>query len=127
MNLLNDSESLSHLRQSVEKQIDEYSTSFPDWAMGNPIPPERIAAGLDEMRTSLVDPYWVDVEIRDTVEQCRMSSGPLRKCVVVANDRKGMWLLFDPVEESFVLAQRTEMGLTTFNVRGDAVGCFLAR
>ena len=127
MDSSNGSDSLSYLRQSLEKQIDEYVYVFPDWATGNPIPPERIAAGLAEMRASLIDPYWVDVEIRDTFEQCGMSSGPRRRCVVVADDRKGMWLLFDPPEQSFVLARRTDTGLVTFNVRGDAVGCFLAR
>jgi hypothetical protein len=127
MNSSNDSESLSYLRQSVEKQIDEYVYVLPNWAIGNPIPPERIAAGLAEMRASLIDPYLVEAEIRDIFEQCGMSSGPRRRCAVVADDRKGMWLLFDPVEGSYVLAHRTDTGLTTFNVRGDAVGCFLAR
>jgi hypothetical protein len=127
MNSTNDSQSLSYLRLSVERQIDEYVYVLPDCAIGGPIPPERIAAGLAEMRASLIDPYWVDVEIRDTFEQCGMSSGPRRRCVAVADDRKGMRLLFDPAEQSFVLAQRTDTGLVTFNVRGDAVGCFLAR
>jgi hypothetical protein len=127
MDSSNDSESLSYLRQSVEKQIDEYVYVLPDWAIGNPTPPEKIAAGLAEMRASLTDPYWIDVEIRDTFEQCGMSSGPRRRCVVVADDRKGMWLLFDPAEQSFALAQRTDTGFVTFNVRGDAVGCFLSR
>ncbi len=127
MDSSNDSESLSYLRHSVEKQIDEHVYVLPDWAVGNPIPPERIAAGLAEMRASLIDPYWVDVEIRDTFEQCGMSSGLRRRWVVVADDRKGMWLLFDPAEQSFVLAPLTDTGLVTFNVRGDAVGCFLSR
>jgi hypothetical protein len=127
MNSSNGSQSLSHLRQSVERQIDEYVYVLPDCAIGGPMPPERIAAGPAEMRASLIDPYWVDIEIRDTFEQCGMSSGPRRKCAVVADDRKGMLLLFDPAEKSFVLAQRTDTGLTTFNIRGDAVGCFLAR
>ena len=127
MDSSNQSEYLLYLRQSVEKQIDEYVYVLPGWAIGNPIPPERIAAELAEMRASLIDPYWVDIEIRDTFEQCGMSSGPRRRCVVVADDRKGMWLLFDPAEQSFVLAQHTDTGLVTFNVRGDAVGCFLAR
>ena len=103
MNPLDEGEPLLRLRQSVEKQIDEYVYFLPAWAMGNPIPPERIAAGLAEMRASLVEPYWVDVEIRDTFERCGMSSGPRRRCVVVADDRKGMWVLFDPVEDSLCI------------------------
>jgi hypothetical protein len=56
-----------------------------------------------------------------------MTVAPRRKCVVVADDAKGTLLLFDPVEESFVLAERGGAGLTTFGARGDAVGCFRAR
>ena len=79
------------------------------------------------MRGSLIDPYWVEVELRDTFEQIKMSDSERRKCAAVADDGKGMLLLFDPVEQSFVLAQRGVTGLSTFGVRGDAVGCFLAR
>jgi len=53
--------------------------------------------------------------------------GPRRKCAAIADDGKGMLLLFDPTEDSFVLAESGSKGLTTFGVRGDAVGCFLAR
>jgi hypothetical protein len=56
-----------------------------------------------------------------------MTTGPRRKCAAVAEDGKGVLLLFDPAENSFVLAERGSTGLTTFGVRGDAVGCFLAR
>jgi hypothetical protein len=118
---------LSRLRQRVEKEIETYVYDFPDNAIGNPWSDAAIQQGLAKFRASLVEPYWSEVEIRDTFEQVGMTAGPRRKCAVVADDGKGMLLLFDPAEDSFVLAERRSTGLTTFGVRGDAVGCFLAR
>jgi hypothetical protein len=118
---------LSRLRQRVEKEIEAYVYDFPANAIGNPWGDAAIERGLAKFRASLVEPYWTGVEIRDTFEQVGMIEGPCRKCAVVADDGKGMFLLFDPAEDSFVLAKRVGTGLTTFGVRGDAVGCFLAR
>jgi hypothetical protein len=118
---------LSRLRQRVEKEIETYVYVFPDNAIGNPWSDTAIQQGLAKFRASLVDPYWTEVEIRDTFEQVGMTAGPRRNCAAVADDGKGMLLLFDPAEDSFVLAEYGSTGLTTFGVRGDAVGCFLAR
>jgi len=120
-------EYLSSLRQRVEKEIETYVYECPDDAIGNPWTEEAVQNGLAQFRASLVEPYWAEVEIRDTFGQVGMTMAPRRKCVVVADYGKSMLLLFDPVEKSFVLAERGEAGLTTFGVRGDAVGCFLAR
>ena len=120
-------EYLSNLRQRVEKEIETYVYECPDEAIGNPWTDEAVQNGLCQFRASLVQPYWTEVEIRDTFDQVGMPVAPQRKCVVVADDGKGMLLLFDPVENSFTLAERHGAGLTTFGVRGDAVGCFLAR
>lgn len=120
-------EYLSSLRQRVEKEIETYVYECPDEAIGNPWTDEAVQKGLAQFRASLVQPYRADVEIRDTFEQVGTAVAPRRECVVVADDGKGMLLLFDPVEKSFVLAQRCGAGLTTFGVRGDSVGCFLAR
>lgn len=118
---------LSRLRQRVEKEIETYVYDFPDTAIGNPWTDAAVQQGLAKFRASLVKPYWTEVEIRDTFEQVGMTETPRRKCVAVADDGKGMLLLFDPTEDSFVLAERGSTELTTFGVRGDAVGCFLAR
>ena len=118
---------LSRLGQRVAKEIETYVYDFPDNAIGRPWTGAAIHQGLAKLRTSLVEPYWTEVEIRDTLEQVGMIEGPRRKCAVVADDGKGKLLLFDPAEETFVLAERGSTGLTTFGVRGDAVGCFLAR
>ena len=118
---------LSLLSQRVVKEIETYHYDFPDNAIGNPWTDAAIQNGLAQIRASLIEPYWAEVEIRDTFEQVGMIAGPRRKCAVVADDGKGMLLLFDPAEDSFVLAERGSTGLTTFGVRGDAVGYFLAR
>ena len=118
---------LSLLSQRVVKEIETYHYDFPDNAIGNPWTDAAIQNGLAQLRASLIEPYWAEVEIRDTFEQVGMIAGPRRKCAVVADDGKEMLLLFDPAEDSFVLAERGSTGLTTFGVRGDAVGCFLAR
>jgi hypothetical protein len=100
---------------------------FPDTAIGNPWTDAAVQQGLAKFRASLVEPYWIEVEIRDTFEQVGRIEGPRRKCAAVADDGKGMLLLFDPTEDSFVLAESGSTGFTTLGVRGDAVGCFLAR
>ena len=120
-------EYLLQLRRKVEEDIRSYVYVFPDNAIGNRWPDAKVADGLAQMRASLIDPYWAVVELRDTFDQLRMSNSDHRKCAAVADDRKGIILLFYPIEESFVLAQRSATGLTTFGVRGDSVGCFLAR
>ncbi len=115
------------LRREVEQEINNYVYEVPDDAIGNRMTETAVADALAQMRGSLIDPYWVDVELRDTFTQI-VTSGPAhRKCAAVADDGKGMVLLFDPIEKSFVLAQRGATGLLTFGVRGDAVGCFLSR
>jgi hypothetical protein len=118
---------LLRLRREVEQEIRNYVYGVPDDAIGNRMTDTAVADGLAQMRASLVDPYWVVVEVRDTFDQIVTSAPAHRKCAAVADDGKGMVLLFDPVEQSFVLAQRGATRLSTFGVRGDAVGCFLSR
>lgn len=120
-------EYLSSLRRRVEKDIEAYFYERPDDAIGNAWTDQAVQKGLAQFRASLVEPYWAEVEIHDTFNQVSMTVAPRRRCVVIADDGKGMLLLFDPVERSFVLAEGGGSGLTTFGVRGDAVGCFLAR
>jgi hypothetical protein len=124
---LSDPDFFGKLRREVEAAMDTYVYNVPEGAIGNPMPDAVVVSGLEQMRTALVDPYWLEVEIRDTFDQAGMNAGPTRRCAVVADDGKDMLLLFDPVEEEYVLAQRSRNGFSTFGVRGDAVGCFLSR
>jgi hypothetical protein len=77
------------------------------------------------MRSALVAPYWA--EIRDAFEQVSSHTGLRRKCAVVADDGCGSLLVFDPMQNDFLLAVPQECGLVSVGVRGDAVGCFMAR
>jgi hypothetical protein len=120
-------EYLSGLRREVERKIDTYVYKVPEDAIGSPMTHAAIAVGLAQMRASLVDPYWMEVEVRDTFEQSTMSHPPRPNCAVVADDGKGILLLYDPVDGLFALVERRDAGLTTFGVRGAPVGCFLTR
>jgi hypothetical protein len=124
---LSDPEFFGTLRREVEAAIDRYVYHIPAGTIGNPMSDAAITSGLARMRAALIPPYWLEVELRDTFDQVRMNTGPRRRCAVVADDGNGMLLLFDPFEEDYALAHRTSSGLKTFGVRGDAVGCFLAR
>jgi hypothetical protein len=79
------------------------------------------------MRSALVAPYWTEVDIRDTFEQVSSDVSPCRSCAVVADNGHGTLLLFDPTGNDFLLAVRSGDGLRSIGVRGDAVGCFMAR
>jgi hypothetical protein len=113
----------------VRRSIDTYANDAAKQhsTVGVPWDSDKIGRGIVEMETALVSPYWIDAEVRDTFDQTKMTEGPRRRCAVVADDGQGTLLLFDPLADDFVLAQRSDSTITTFGVRGDAVGCFLAR
>jgi hypothetical protein len=91
------------------------------------MPQEWVVRQLAEMRAALVDPVLRLIQISDSVEQARGESPPaVRECFLVADDRGGYELYFDPTSNDFVLAYSGNPP-STFNVRGDAVGCFMAR
>jgi hypothetical protein len=91
------------------------------------MPQEWVTRHLTAMREALVDPVLRSVAIRDSVAQLRGEAPPIvRECFLVADDREGYELYFDPTSNDFVLAYSGNPP-STFNVRGDAVGCFMAR
>ena len=114
------------LRREVERQISEYVYEVPAGATGRPLPADEVRSHLDAMRLCLVAPRWEEVHIRNTPEEVRTGVGVRRMCVTIAEDA-GYVLVFDPVDEQHHLAWRSEHGLGTWGVRGDAVGCFIAR
>jgi hypothetical protein len=118
---------LETLRHSVENDIKNYRYSSSGNTVGTAWSEERIEAELAAMRAALVSPYWADVELRDTHEQIATEQAILRKCAIVADDLKGTILAFDPIENGFLLAVKQKDALLTIGVRGDAVGCFMAR
>jgi hypothetical protein len=118
---------LANLKTAVETEIARYVYSCPPDAIGLPWSSEKISSKLAEMRNALVDPYWLNVELRDSFEQIALPEPVVQRCVVVADDRRGFLLLWDPVKCDFFLAQRSDGLPTSIGVRGDAVGCFLSR
>ena len=115
------------LRRSIEQEIDSYVYQPHPQAVGTPMPQEWVTRQLAEMRAALVDPVLRSINIRDSVAQARGVEPPIvRECFLVADDREGYELYFDPTSDDFVLAYSGDPP-STFNVRGDAVGCFMAR
>jgi hypothetical protein len=116
-----------NLRRTIEQEIDSYVYQHHPAAVGNPMPQEWVIQQLAAMRAALVEPVARLVQIRDTVAQQRGEAAPfMRECFLVADDKEGYELYFDPASNDFVLAYSGNPP-STFNVRGDAVGCFMAR
>ena len=115
------------LRTAIESEIENYVYDVHPEAIGQPLPQEWVDAQLAEVRAALVPPIWRDIKIKDSYEQAMgIAECEIRPCVLVADDREGYELYFDPVQGNFVLAHSGNPPVT-FNVRGDAVGCFMAR
>lgn len=86
--------------------------------MGSAWPPEKVERHLSDFRAALVEPYWTNV-IDDDKQK--------KRGVVVADDTKGILLVFEPLAQKFFLVMSKGNELISFGVDGDAVGCFLAR
>jgi hypothetical protein len=121
-----DKDFFQRLRRELDHQILGYVYEVPASAIGSPLPAEEIRAYLNSMRLCLVEPRWEQVNICNTHEESWTGVGVTRMCVTMAED-EGYVLVFDPVDEQYHLAWRSEHGLGTWGVRGDGVGCFIAR
>ncbi len=116
---------LKPIADQVRDAVDGYVVSEhrPD-QLGTPLPPEWFERGLIEMRAALVEPYWAEMRDYDAVSRAVVR----RSVVVVADDGDGSLVMFDPgAGGDFALALREGGGIVSCGVRGDAVGCFLAR
>ncbi len=118
---------LDQLAREVSQAIETYTYDYPPGMLGQPWDAGRIAAHLDAMRGALVLPRWALVALRDTIEQIRSAEPAKYRCAIVADDRKGTFLVFDVEDKAFMLARDDGNGLESFGVRGDVVGCFMAR
>ena len=117
---------LQWLARQVRDEVDTYA--FPPvqpGALGEPLPKEWWERALADMREALVAPFWV------TVNDGHVAPGdnPVREVVVVADDGADQFLMaFDPNPEGdYVLLLRGSDRHAVSSIRGDAVGCFLAR
>jgi len=95
-------------------------------ATGSPLSADEIRALLNSMRLCLVDPRWEENTLCNTPEESLTGIGLRRMCVTMAEDG-GYVLVFDPIDEQYHLAWRSERGLGTWGIRGDGVDCFIAR
>ncbi len=109
----------------VEVAVENFQLPKPHpLQMGTPLPPEWFAAGLLEMRAALLTPFKLEANDYDTDPGTILA----RSVWVVADDRNGTLLAYDPNEEGdFVLLWRHPEQIALSNIRGDAVGCFLSR
>jgi hypothetical protein len=96
---------LGALPLMVDNEIDTYKYAVPEHPVGNAWPAVKVETYLSEMRTSLVGPYWADVDIRDTIKQMTETEVTIRICAVVADDGKGTIVAFDPPKKNFFLRQ----------------------
>jgi hypothetical protein len=111
------------LERYVLEEIESYRYEVPEGTLGRQLPNEKVEQLLGEMREALVPPEWRVVEQRDAHEDAQ--NEPARRCILVADDREGYQLFFDPAQGDFVLAHGDPP--RTMGIRGDAVGCFMAR
>lgn len=115
------------LQRTIKQEIDSYVYQHQPQAAGSPMPQEWVTQQLTQMRAALDYPVLRPIQIRDTVAQIRGEEPPsVRECFLVADDKEGYELYFDPTSNDFVLAYSGDPPFT-FNVRGDAVGCFMSR
>src|SRR6185437_11706437 len=111
-----DPQLLQNLRLKVMAEIDQYVYQVPNGSIGNPWDEDKVLAQLKEMRKALVDPYWIEIELRDEFDQCDVEYAPKQSCAVVADDGRGCLLLWDPTQGEFLLAQRIDGQLASFGV-----------
>ncbi len=121
-----DKDFFRRLRRELENQIAGYLYIAPADALGTQLSPGQIRDALNSMRLCLVEPCWEEVNICNAPQEGRTDLGVRRMCVTMAEDQ-GYVLVFDPVDEEYHLAWRSEKGLGTWGIRGDGVECFIAR
>jgi hypothetical protein len=121
-----DKDFFQRLRHELEHEISAYVYEHPADAIGSPLPADVIRAYLNSMRLCLVEPHWEEVDICNRLEEGPIGVGVKRMCVTMAEDA-GYVLVFDPLDEQYHLAWRSEYGLGTWGICGDGVGCFIAR
>jgi hypothetical protein len=121
-----DKDFFQRLRRELEHEISGHVYGVHADGMGRPFSDDQVRALLNSMRSCLVEPHWEEVNICNTVVESSAGNGLRRRCVTMAEE-DGYVLVFDPIDEEYHLAWRGEHGLGTWGVRGDGVGCFLAR
>ena len=119
------------LQQHCVQKVAEYEYIVPESAIGLPLPAEKVEALLKEFKAAIVEPYLETIELRDTMEQMEAETPILCRVWVVADDRDGYKVIYNPNTKEFGLAQYKiddESDIpSSINVNGDFVGTFMAR
>ena len=116
---------LTKIKADVKHEIETYPVPPPRHPdlVGSALPASWFQEGLAEMRDALVEPYIADALWFEGRTNERVS----RPVAVVAEDAEGHVVALDFEGDEFELLRRVDGSLFSMNVRGDAVGCFLAR
>jgi hypothetical protein len=114
---------LDYLERDVLEQVESYRYEVLDSALGNPMPQDWVLQQLAQLRAALVKPEWRLVTNKDMPQAGETPE--VRQCALVAHDPDGVELYYDPIDEEFVLACGDPP--ETFGIRGDVVGCYMAR
>ena len=113
------------LAQTVAAAIEAFEIPLKPapGQLGSQLPPEWFEDRLREMQAALVEPYALQV-----FDSHAKPGKTLKKTVeVVADDREGTLVAFDPEPEGdFALIWRSGGQNWVSNIRGDVVGCFLS-
>jgi hypothetical protein len=118
---------LNSILLHVRREIDEYVYQLPKGAIGRPLSDSKVQAHLKELRDSLISPYWATIKMSQPFALIGSGIYETRECVIVADPKDGYLLFFDPVANSFGVANQRDNELFDVGIPGDAVGCFMAR
>jgi hypothetical protein len=116
-----DKDFFEQLRRQLNQEISSYVYESHPEAIGIPLSSDQIRGDLDLMRVCLVEPHWEEANL------CITNGVVVKRMCVTMAEEEGYVLVFDPIGEEYHLAWRGENGLGSFGIRGDGVGCFLAR
>ncbi len=119
------------LQKHCIQDVEEYEYIVPESAMGNALAAEKVDALLNECKEAIIEPYQSIIALRDTMEQMTAEPPVLCKVWVVADDRGGYKVIYNPNTKEFSLAQYDvdddSVIPSSINVNGDFVGTFMAR
>ena len=120
---------IDSLKKFVETEIKEYVYSVPEGAIGQKMNDEWVKTQLIEASKSVVEPYLERMWLQDTYEQIKDKDNKIiEELWVVADDQEGFKVFYDQKNKEFGLANSVCNETTiTIGVRGDFVGCFMAR
>ncbi len=118
---------LQSLAIQVRHEVDTYEIPAPHpQQVGEILPASWFKDGLAHIRDALVEPYWVEASDPEAP-----TAPGKRRVVVVANDKGGHLVAFDPApptpdDGDFVVLWAHKEEPVISHLRGDAVGCFLS-